>query len=1176
MTAVSAKPQHPAPAPEETPRDSTPNQFALLTQKRFMPLFVTQFLGAFHDNLFKNALTVMVLFGVGFGASEDRTLLVTLAAALFILPFALFSAMGGQLAERYPKDRVIRALKLFEIVIAAVGAGGLLTGSIPLSLAALFMLGTQSALFGPSKYSILPQHLPARDLIGANALLNTGTFLAILVGSIAGALLVMVGASGGGEARPYLVCVLMGLCALAGYGASRAIPAAPPQHKVTGRFDINIFTQTALILRTVFAQKTPIIRSILGVSWFYFLGSMFMTQLPGFTRDVLGAKESVLTLFMVLFSVGVGFGGLLNNRLLHGRVEAVYVPLASIGMSIFAIDLYCASPVAAPQDALMTLSGFLHEARNWRVMFDITMIAVLGGLFVVPLNAVIQHYTPEAIRARVIAGSGIIDALFMVASAAACALLLKAGLPIEGLFLVFGLCNFAVAIFICALLPDYLFKSLLQSLFKLLYRVEIRGIENIEKAGKRAIIVGNHVSFLDPPLLAAFLPGRPMFAINTQVAERWWLRPFLRLVEAFPLDPTNPFSVKSLIKEVEKDRHCVIFPEGRLTTTGALMKIYDGPGMVADKTDAMILPVRLDGVQHTPFARLKGKVPLHRFPKITITFLEPRKFNLDPDLKGRKRRAAAARKLYDVMEDMIFITGDREKTLYQAMLDARYVNGGKAVIAEDIQRAPMSFDRLIRGSIGLGRYFAARTAPREHVGVLLPNSLAAVVTFFALQGIGRVPAMLNFSAGEKAVRSACRTAQVKTVITSRAFIEKGRLEDLAQAIAQEATLVYLEDVKGRIGLASKLAALVLSHCPAAWHKRFKVSPQDPAVVLYTSGSEGEPKGVVLSHANLLSNIVQLAARVDFNRQDIVFNALPMFHSFGLTGGTLLPVLSGVRSFFYPSPLHYRIVPELVYDTNATIMFGTDTFLNGYARMANPYDFYRMRYIFAGAEKVKDETRKLYMERFGVRVLEGYGATETSPVIAVNSPMHQKPGSVGRILPGMTYRLEPVEGVDEGGRLFVAGPNVMLGYYMADAPCVLKKPEGGWHDTGDIVTVDDDGYIKIQGRAKRFAKIAGEMISLGVAESIAVGAYPDAAHAVVALPDPKKGEQLVLLTTAKGAKKADLSAYAATHKVTELAVPKTIVHVDEIPVLGTGKTDYVTALTVAKKETGADKDETDAD
>lgn len=1170
MTATSAKPQQPAPAPEETPKDSTPNQFALLKESRFMPLFVTQFLGAFHDNLFKNALTVMVLFGVGFGAAEDRGFLVTVAAALFILPFALFSAMGGQLAERYAKDRVIRALKVFEIVIAAVASAGLLLGSIPLSLAALFMLGTQSALFSPSKYSILPQHLPARDLIGANALLNTGTFLAILVGSVAGALLVMVGAETDGTARPYLVCAVMGVCAAAGYVASRAIPAAPPQHAVQGRFDYNILGQTIGILRTVFDQKTPIIRAIFGVGWFYFLGSMFMTQLPAYTRDVLGAKESVLTLFMVLFSVGVGIGGLLNNRLLHGRVAATYVPLASIGMSLFAIDLYCASPIAAPQDALLTLSGFLHDVHAWRIILDITMIAVLGGLFVVPLNAVIQHYTHEDSRARVIAGAGIIDALFMVASAAMCAGLLKAGLPVEGLFLVFGLCNFAVAIFICALLPDALFKSLLQSVFKLLYRVEIRGIENVEKAGKRAVIVGNHVSFLDPPLLAAFLPGRPMFAINTQVAQRWWLRPFLRLVEAFPLDPTNPFSVKSLIKEVEKDRHCVIFPEGRLTTTGALMKIYDGPGMVADKTDAMILPVRLDGVQHTPFARLKGKVPLHRFPKITITFLEPRKFEIDPDIKGRKRRAAAARKLYDVMEDMIFITGDREKTLYQAMLDARFVNGGKAVIAEDIQRTPMPFNRLIRGSIGIGRYFAARTAPRENVGVLLPNSLAALVTFFALQGTGRVPAMLNFSAGEKAVRSACKTAQVKTVITSRVFIEKGRLEPLAEAIAQDAQIVYLEDVKKDIGICAKISALLISYCAASWHKRFKVGAQDPAVVLYTSGSEGEPKGVVLSHANLLSNIVQLSARVDFNREDIVFNALPMFHSFGLTGGTLLPVLSGVRSFMYPSPLHYRIVPELVYDTNATIMFGTDTFLNGYARMANPYDFYRMRYIFAGAEKVKDETRRLYMERFGVRVLEGYGATETSPAIAVNSPMHQKPGSVGRILPGMTYRLEPVEGVDEGGRLFVAGPNVMLGYYMADAPSVLKKPEGGWHDTGDIVTVDEDGYIKIQGRAKRFAKIAGEMVSLGVAEGIATGAYPQAAHAVVALPDAKKGEQLILLTTAKEAKKADLSAFAAQQKISELAVPKVIIVVDAVPVLGTGKTDYVTALAIAKKETGADK------
>jgi len=710
------------------------------------------------------------------------------------------------------------------------------------------------------------------------------------------------------------------------------------------------------------------------------------------------------------------------------------------------------------------------------------------------------------------------------------------------------------------------FKLLLRGILRLLYKVEVRGLENVAKAGKRAVIVGNHVSLLDPPLLAAFLPGRPMFAVNTHVAQWWWLRPFLKLVDAFPLDPTNPFSMKTLIRKVQEDHQIVIFPEGRLSATGALMKVYDGPGMIADKADAMILPVRIDGAQHTPFARLKGKVPLHSFPKITITILEPRHFKIDETIKGRARRIAASRQLYDLMENMMFLTGDRDRTLYQTLIATAHDYGFDADIIEDVQQKPMDYKHLLRGSVGLGRLITRFTTRGEAVGMLLPNANATVVAFFALQAIGRVPAMLNFSAGAQMMLSACETARIKTILTSRRFVEMGKMEETAAKLGQLAHIVYLEDLRAQINVWDKIATLVTS--PVRLHMKYKVTPQDPAVVLFTSGSEGTPKGVVLSHTNIMSNIVQLVSREDFNREDLVFNCLPMFHSFGLVGGTLLPVLCGVRTFLYPSPLHYRIVPEMVYATNATIMFATDTFLSGYARMANPYDFYRMRYIFAGAERVREETHKIYMERFGVQILEGYGATETSPVMAVNSAMHRKAGTVGRILPGMQWRLDPVPGVDEGGRLFVKGPNVMLGYYKADNPGVLQPPEGGWYDTGDIVSVDDQGFVKILGRAKRFAKIAGEMVSLAQVEGMAEKLWPDHQHAVVAIPDMRKGEQLVLMTTNAQATRNQLQAYAAENGIGNLAVPGTVMPVPKMPVLGSGKIDYAAVKDIAAKKEAA--------
>ena len=375
--------------------------------------------------------------------------------------------------------------------------------------------------------------------------------------------------------------------------------------------------------------------------------------------------------------------------------------------------------------------------------------------------------------------------------------------------------------------------------------------------------------------------------------------------------------------------------------------------------------------------------------------------------------------------------------------------------------------------------------------------------------------------------------------------------------------VWLEDVRAGLGVWDKLRGWVEGRLP--WFlPGAGGDPNGAAVVLFTSGSEGSPKGVVLSHRNILANIAQVAAVVDFNASDRVFNAMPMFHSFGLTGGTLLPLLNGVRTFYYPSPLHYRIVPQLIYGTNSTIAFGTDTFLAGWARFAHPYDFYSMRYVFSGAEKVRDETRRLYAERFGVRVLEGYGATETSPVLALNTAMHNRPGAAGRLVPGVQYRLDPVEGIAEGGRLVVRGPNVMLGYLRDTAPGVLEPPEGGWYDTGDICRVDGEGFVTILARAKRFAKIAGEMVSMPAAEGLASELWPGAAHAVVAVPDARKGEALVLLTTQADAEAGALLAHARARGVAEVAVPRVVRVVGALPLLGTGKVDYGAASALARE------------
>ena len=475
----------------------------------------------------------------------------------------------------------------------------------------------------------------------------------------------------------------------------------------------------------------------------------------------------------------------------------------------------------------------------------------------------------------------------------------------------------------------------------------------------------------------------------------------------------------------------------------------------------------------------------------------------------------------------------------------------------------MTYKRLLQATRILGAKLMPLALEGRALGVMLPTSNGAVVTILAVMSAGRVPAMINFTAGAANVLAACRAADLDTILTSRAFVEKGRLDNLVEQVGKQVRIVYLEDIRPTIGLFDKLGGALHWKKPLVARK-----PDDWAVILFTSGSEGTPKGVVLSHRNILTNTAQAAARIDFGREDKLFNVLPVFHSFGLTAGTLLPLVSGVPIYLYPSPLHYRTVPELVYGVCATILFGTDTFLNGYARVANPYDFRSLRYVLAGAEPVKEATRQIYLEKFGLRILEGYGVTECSPVMTLNTPMFNKFGTVGRLLPGMTAKLEKVGGVEEGGRLFVKGPNVMLGYLRADKPGVLEPPPEGWHDTGDIVTIDEQGFIAIKGRAKRFAKVGGEMISLAAVEMLAADLWPDNQTAVASVPDPRKGERLVMVTDKHGATRSEFMAYARSRHASELMLPAEVIVLEKLPMLGSGKVDNLAVTKFVRDQAAA--------
>ena len=699
-------------------------------------------------------------------------------------------------------------------------------------------------------------------------------------------------------------------------------------------------------------------------------------------------------------------------------------------------------------------------------------------------------------------------------------------------------------------------RYFLRIVCRIAFRVKVEG-DLTAFNHPRTLIIANHESFLDGLLVGLFLPINPVFVVHSWVAEHPVFRVLLKLVDYLAVDPVQPMAMKTILRLVESGRPVVIFPEGRITLTGSLMKVYDGTAFIAAKTGAAVVAVSLDGPARSYFSRLTGNYPHRLFPAIRIT-IQPATHIAMPALPSAKlRRKQVGEVLRGVMQTMLFQSQPR-LTLWQALRETMLTYGAGRKIIEDMRQMPMSYRALFKLSMAVVRVLARNTQVGERVGVLLPNLAPTVAAVFGLSALERVAVMLNHTAGREGMANAFKAAEIRWVLTSRAFLEKANLVEVVEALPQ-VQFCYLEDIKSTLGWTDKLWIMTATYFPN--QLLAKGDPEAPAVVLFTSGSEGKPKGVVLSHRALLSNIAQIRAVIDMQPTDKVFNALPMFHSFGLTGGTLLPILTGMNVFLYPTPLHYRIIPEVIYDKNCTILFGTSTFLGNYAKFAHPYDFYRLRYVVAGAEKVSDAVRDVWFEKFGIRILEGYGVTETAPVLAVNTPMAYKKSTVGQLLPGIDARVVPVPGILEGGMLYVRGPNMMSGYLRVERPGELEPPHSelgaGWYETGDIVKRDEQGFIHILGRVKRFAKVAGEMVSLEVVERIAEVAAPDKQHAATTQSDAQRGEAILLYTTDAALTRELLQQTAKAMGQPDIAAPRKIILVDAIPLLGTGKVDYVT-------------------
>ena len=1136
------------------------NFFSLIRDRGFGPLFWIQLLGAFHDNLFRQALVIMVTYGVGLKIGFSHALLIPMVSAIAISPFFLFSSVAGQLADKYDKAKLTQIIKGCEIAVVFFAIYGLFTESFGVLLFTLFLTLTQSTFFGPIKYSLIPSLLKKDKIVNANALVEGSTFLAILAGTSLGNFLVYVEGSG---FKMLALVMLVSVCA--SFYISLKLPSVPAADpKVT--VNTNIVQETLSLVKDA-SKDRFIFLSIMGISWFWVIGITMLTQIAFYGKVVLGANPSVANFFLFLFAGGIGLGSYLANRLMGTHIDTRVVPWGAVATTLFILDLvYVSYSLPFTQD--IGVVEFLLKHYSFRICFDLLMIATSVGISLVPLYALLQTESDPKKCSRIIAANNVVNAFFMIISSVATMILMALDVTIINIFLIVGLLNLFAMHKLSSLVPESVLQLVLQVVLKLFFRVEVKGMENLKQAGDRVLIIANHVSFIDAILLFAFIPEKLSYAIWSQYINRWWIKIIKPGVNLLPVDPTNPMATKKLVELIRQGKKCVIFPEGRITVTGALMKIFDGPGMIADRSGAQVLPIRIEGAQYSMFSRLRGKVNRKFFPKISLTVLPPCQVETNPKLKGRARRQVISNQIYDIMVGMLFDTSPYQQTVIQSIFDAARIHGMNKEIVEDIQRQPLTYRQVIMRSFILGRWIEKQTSAKERVGVLLPTSIASMMCVTSQMLYGRVPAMLNFSLGANVILHSCKLARVRLVLTSRKFVEVARLENTIKKLSEDVRIFYLEDLASELNIVHKIVGAVSSFVPELAAKKIQqtISEDDPAVILFTSGSEGLPKGVALSHRNLNANRYQLTSMIDLTTQDIVLNALPTFHSFGLMGGIIAPLTAGIRVFQYPSPLHYRIVPVMAYDINATIFFATDTFLSRYAISAHPYDFYSMRLVIAGAEKLKEETRRVWIEKFGIHVREAYGTTEASPDVSVNTPMLNKIGSVGRFLTGIRHHLRPVVGIENAGRLIIKGPNVMLGYLDPETGDVIptsasffegEEPQTDWYDTGDIVSVDEHGFVTIKGRAKRFAKIAGEMISLGAVEEALQKIYPENGHIVLAAPDVLKGEQLILLTTAKLTRE-DLVTQFRAGGYAELMIPRKFFIVDQIPVLPTGKTDLVGA------------------
>lgn len=1135
----------------------------MLKDKRFLPLLIPNFLSALNDNFIRNVF----LFFVTYKMTQGSALLIISAVILYALSFSFASVFAGQMADRMSKTKFMQGIRILEIAVMMMALVSLSLDSRWLLVLIVASMGGVAAFLRVGNNSIMPVLVTEKNLNMGNVWLKVSATLGSLaaVGFLTSILKF--------DAAYYVVTFIAFALSVVSFLITLKLPltdAADPDAPLY-KSPKKAFGVVADYLK----NKYDIWLYIVGISWFWILAAVVAMFSAEYGRAVLNARWSVVMYLSGVFGLGYIIGAFLYAKVTHKNNMGTWTALVSFLMSLFLFDLVIASAdvVHDPSEKAITVAKmFTTDFDYWRIMIDVLVLGGLSAFFIIPFYTLLQIKSAHKMLGRVMAFSSMTNAMAVMGAFLVVLSFKMIGFELLSILTIFAILNLFIAVYMIRLLPLVSRRQLFKKIFRTLFNARIEGLENLAIAGPRALIITNHSSYLDVLLISAFIDKKILLAIDEKLMQRPFIKFMTNLVDVKPMDAVSPFAVKEMSEELKKDQLCMILTEGFIEGGNTRMKIYEAPAMMAVKGDAPILPIRIDGAKHAIFSRVLGtKADFRWFPDISINILKPVSFEYDEqELTTREIREQSSSKLYDILSDMVFDSYDKNQPTFVAIARAMKMVGRFKPVMEDTARQPVKFMGVFLKSFVLGTLINRALPDDKYVGVMVPTSNTCALTVFGLHAYNKVPCMINFSSGPKQVISTCKTVGLKTVITAKKVVMLAKLEPLVEEIeAAGINVLYLEDLKSLLKFSDKLFGIWGAFFPEAAYKKTSggtVTGNDTAVVLFTSGSEGMPKAVFLSHSNVLANSYQVPSRLDVLPNDVFLNCLPMFHSFGLGAGTILPLLMGVKTFLYPTPLHYRIIPEICASTKATIFFGTDTFMAGYAKCANPYDFNSLRIVAVGAEKLKDETRKIWSEKFGVRILEGYGATECSPFISVNTFLHQKLGSVGRILPGMEYDLREVPGIKEGKELLVKGPNIMQGYMRYEKPLELDPPKDGWYDTGDIVDIDADGFIFIKGRSKRFAKVGGEMVSLLSVEMVIHKKWPGVIAGAVNIPDKKKGEQIVLITTSNDINKEELIAAFKAAGVTELGIPSKIIVTDNPPLLGTGKFDYVRAKELALAET----------